>query len=156
MFAMREDAMNLPAKSVTRVGPGVAVGVTEAMIHQVVHGFYGKVRKDPALAPVFNRVIPEAAWPAHLAKMCDFWSSVLLMSGRFKGTPMEAHARIADIRPTHFARWLHLFRQTVEELCPPDAAALFVAKSEMIAKSLQLGIAVSRGELPNAAERLRA
>jgi hemoglobin len=130
-----------------RVGPGVAAGVTEPMIHQLVHGFYAKIRKDPALGPVFNRVIGED-WDAHLAKMCDFWSSVLLMSGRFKGSPMAAHARIPEIRPTHFARWLHVFRQTAEELCPPPAAALFIAKSEVIAQSLQLGIAASCGELP--------
>lgn len=130
-----------------RVGPGVPAGVTEAMIHDLVHAFYGKIRTDPALGPVFNRVIGDG-WDVHLAKMCDFWSSVLLMTGRFKGAPMVAHARIAEIRPTHFARWLHLFRQTAEELCPPAGAALFVAKSEMIAQSLQLGIAASRGELP--------
>ena len=131
-----------------RVGPGVAEGVTEAMIRDVVHGFYAQVRRDPALGRIFNREIAEADWPAHLEKMCDFWSSVLLMSGRFKGTPMAAHARIPDIRPTHFARWLHLFRQTAEAVCPPGAARLFVAKSEMIAQSLQLGIAASRGVAP--------
>ena len=136
-----------PISSAARVGPGAQVGVTEAMIHDVVQGFYDKVRTDPALGPIFSRVIGDG-WDEHLAKMCDFWSSVLLMSGRFKGSPMVAHAQVGDIRPTHFARWLHLFRQTVEELCPPDAAALFVAKSEMIAQSLQLGIAASRGELP--------
>jgi hemoglobin len=136
-----------PISSAARVGPGAAVGVTESMIHDVVHGFYGKVRSDPALAPIFNRVIGDG-WDEHLAKMCDFWSSVMLMSGRFKGSPMVAHIGVGDIRPTHFARWLHLFRQTVEELCPPDAAALFIARSEMIAQSLQLGIAASRGELP--------
>jgi len=130
----------------TRVGPGVAAGVTEPMIHELVHAFYGKIRTDPALGPVFNRVIDD--WDVHLAKMCDFWSSVLLMSGRFKGAPMAAHARIDEIRPTHFARWLHVFAQTAEEVCPPPAAALFVAKSQMIAQSLQLGIAASRGELP--------
>lgn len=130
-----------------RVGPGVSAGVTEAMIHDVVHAFYAKVRTDPALGPIFNRVIGDG-WDAHLAKLCDFWSSVLLMTGRFKGAPMAAHTRVAGIRPTHFARWLHVFRQTAEQVCPPDAAALFVAKSEMIAQSLQLGIAASRGELP--------
>ena len=31
---------------------------------------------------------------------------------------------------------------------PAEAAALFIGKSEMIAESLQLGIAASRGELP--------
>ena len=131
--------------TLTRVGPGAAVGVTEQMIHDLVHGFYAKIRTDPALGPIFNRVIGET-WDEHLIKMCDFWSSVLLMTGRFKGAPMVAHARIADIRPTHFARWLHLFQETAKQVCPPDAAALFIAKSEMIAQSLQLGIAASRGE----------
>lgn len=129
----------------TRVGPGASVGVTEPMIHDLVHAFYGKIRTDPALGRIFNRVIGDN-WDAHLARMCDFWSSVLLMTGRFKGAPMIAHARIPEIRPTHFARWLHLFRQTAEQLCPPDAAALFVTKSEMIAQSLQLWIASSRAE----------
>jgi hemoglobin len=128
------------------IAPGTAVGVTEEMIHELVHTFYARVRKDPAIGPIFNRVVED--WDHHLAKLCDFWSSVTLMSGRFKGAPMIAHTRIADIRPTHFARWLHLFRQTAQEVCPPEAAALFAAKAEMIGQSLQLGIAASRGELP--------
>lgn len=139
--------MDLSPPRPLRVGPGAAVGVTEAMIHDLVHAFYAKVRTDPALGQIFNRVIGDG-WDDHLTKLCDFWSSVLLMTGRFKGAPMPAHIRIADIRPTHFARWLYLFRQTAEQLCPPQAAALFVAKSEMIGQSLQLGIAASRGELP--------
>ena len=125
------------------------------MIHTLVHAFYGEIRTDPALGPIFNRVIG-GEWDAHLAKMCDFWSSVLLMTGRFKGAPMVAHARLPELRATHFARWLHLFRQAAERLCPTDAAALFVAKSEMIAQSLQLGIAAARGELPAAPARAAA
>jgi hemoglobin len=80
--------------------------------------------------------------------MCDFWSSVLLMTGRFKGSPMTTHARLPGLRATHFARWLHLFRQTAEAVCPPAAAALFVSRSEMIAQSLQLGIAAARDGAP--------
>jgi hemoglobin len=128
------------------IAPGAAVGVTEEMIEGLVHAFYGKVRRDPAIGPIFNRVVDD--WDHHLAKLCDFWSSVMLMTGRFKGAPMAVHTRLDGIRPTHFARWLHLFRETAAETCPPDAAALFVAKAEMIGQSLQLGIAASRGELP--------
>lgn len=153
MSAQRPANLDNPSPSPRlREGPGVALGVTEDMIHEVVHTFYAEIRRDPALGPIFKRVLG-GDWDAHLAKMCDFWSSVLLMTGRFKGSPMAAHARIADIRPTHFARWLHVFRQTAERLCPPAAAALFVEKSEMIAQSLQLGIAASRGELPMARQR---
>ncbi len=129
-----------------RLGPGVAAGVTEPMIRDLVHAFYARVRTDSLLGPVFNREVID--WDEHLAKLCDFWSSVLLMTGRFKGAPMAAHARVGDIGSDHFARWLELFRETADEVCPPGAAALFVEKSLMIGRSLQLGIAASRGELP--------
>ncbi|WP_334163754.1 group III truncated hemoglobin [Phenylobacterium sp.] len=127
-----------------RLAPGHPAGVTEEMIRELVHAFYAQVRRDPALGPIFNRVVED--WDAHLAKLCDFWSSVTLMTGRFKGAPMAVHARLPEIRPTHFARWLHLFRQTAQAVCPPEAAALFIAKADIIGESLQLGIAANRRE----------
>lgn len=129
-----------------QLAPGYAAGVDEAMIQKVVHVFYAKVRQDPTLGPIFDGAIDD--WDAHLAKLCDFWSSVLLMSGRFKGSPMAAHARVTEIQAPHFGRWLELFHATVRQLCPPKAAALFVERSSMIGQSLQLGLAASRGELP--------
>lgn len=129
-----------------RVGPGVAAGIDEAMIRRQVHTFYGRVRLDPILGPVFNDSITD--WDEHLAKLCDFWSSVLLMTGRFKGSPMAAHSRRPDIQEAHFPVWLDLFERTAREVCPPAAADLFVEKSRMIGRSLVLGLAVARGELP--------
>ncbi|MDP3174507.1 MAG: group III truncated hemoglobin [Phenylobacterium sp.] len=136
-----------PANPKLRVGAGVAVGVTEAMIHEVVHAFYARVRIDPDLGPIFGRVLGDD-WSEHLAKLCDFWSSVLLRTARYEGSPMVAHVAVGGIEAKHFARWLELFHETVRRLCPTDAAALFVARSELIAQSLKLGIAVSRGEFP--------
>jgi hemoglobin len=127
------------------IAPGAAVGVTEEMIHTLVHAFYAKVRQDPVLGPIFNAAIGD--WDEHLEKLVDFWSSVTLMTGRFKGAPMAVHARLPEIGEAHFARWLQLFRETAAEACPPPAAALFVARAEMIGQSLQLGIAASRSEL---------
>lgn len=127
------------------LAPGTAAGVDEALIHTVVHTFYVRVRADDLIGPIFNRVVVD--WDEHLAKLCDFWSSVLLMSGRFKGAPMPAHVAIAEIAPDHFKRWLALFHETVRDVCTPDAAALFIARSDMIAQSLQFGIAASRGDL---------
>jgi hemoglobin len=114
-------------------------GVDESMIHTLVHTFYGKVRGDSEIGPIFAKVIG-TDWEPHLAKMCDFWSSVMLMSGRYKGNPMVAHMRLKMVQPAHFERWLQLFRQTAVEVCPPQAAAVFVHRAENIAKSLQLGM----------------
>ena len=140
--------MTEPIAMTTRiVPPGTRVGITEDMVREVVHSFYAEIRTDPALGPIFKRVIG-ADWGPHLKKMCDFWSSVLLMTGRYEGNPMAAHITVGGLRPTHFARWLHLFRQTAEKLCPPPAAELFVMRSEMIARSLQRGIAHFSGQVP--------
>jgi len=113
--------------------------IGEDMVRQLVHAFYARIREDEALGPIFARVIGED-WGPHLAKMCDFWSSVMLMSGRYKGNPMIAHLRLKMVRPEHFARWLALFHATAQEECPPDIAAQFGARADNIAKSLQLGM----------------
>ncbi len=128
------------------ISPGYPLGVTEEMIETLVRAFYGKVRDDPMLGPIFAARIQD--WEPHLRKMFDFWSSVTLMSGRYHGAPMPAHARIAEIGPDHFAHWLELFAETAAEVCPPEAAALFVDRARRIAQSLQMGIAFTRGELP--------
>ena len=131
--------------STIRIGPGEGV-VSEDTIRRQVHTFYARVREDAVLGPVFDDAVED--WDEHLSKLCDFWSSVLLATGRFRGSPMAAHARRPDIKDEHFARWLDLFARTAREVCPPDAAALFVEKSQMIGRSLRLGLAVSRGEIP--------
>nr|WP_292838803.1 group III truncated hemoglobin [Mesorhizobium sp.] len=118
----------------------------ERMIHDVVHGFYDKIRADDLLGPVFDRVIAAEEWPHHLAKMCDFWSSVLLRTSRYQGRPLPPHLALPDVGEAHFRRWLTLFRATVEHRCPPQVAALFFDRALRIAHSFRLAIAFSRGE----------
>ncbi len=48
-----------------------------AGITALVHGFYAEVRADAQLGPLFDRAI-EPHWDAHLARMVDFWSTVML------------------------------------------------------------------------------
>lgn len=113
--------------------------ISEALITALVLDFYDRVRADAELGPIFDRAIGDD-WDAHLAKMCDFWSSVMLTSGRYKGNPMLTHMRLKTVRPDHFARWLALFAETADELTPPAIAAQFRARSELIARSLQMGM----------------
>lgn len=124
--------------------PGIDAGVTETMIRELVHAFYDRVRADPLLGPVFNTVVED--WDVHLEKLCAFWSSVTLMTGRYKGTPMQAHAVLPDVSAAHFERWLELFSATAEDICTPAAARLFADRAGRIADSLQMGMAIQRGE----------
>jgi hemoglobin len=113
--------------------------VTEAQLEQLVHHFYGKVRQDAVLGPVFVGAISD--WPHHLGKMVDFWSSVMLTTGRYKGNPMMMHLKHkAQIVPSMFDRWLELWRETAGETLDEQGAAGVVAKAERIAESLQLGL----------------
>lgn len=113
--------------------------VTEEDIARLVPEFYARVRKDPLLGPIFNGAIED--WPHHLVKLQDFWSSVMLTSGRYKGQPMAAHVRHeAAMTREAFARWLALWREASEELLSPAAAAAFQDKAGRIAESLQLGV----------------
>ena len=113
--------------------------ITEDSLQKLVETFYGKVREDPLIGPVFNGAIED--WPAHLQKLQAFWSSVMLTTGRYKGQPMPAHVRHADaISPASFERWLAIWRETTEELLDPDSAAAMQDKTARIAESLSLGI----------------
>jgi hemoglobin len=87
-------------------------------------------------------------WDEHLEKLCAFWSSVVLMTGSYKGRPMPVHMAIEEISLSHFERWLALFRATANAVCPAPAAALFSDRAGRIAESLHLGISLHRGEGP--------
>lgn len=121
-------------------------GLDEFLVERVVNSFYGKARLDPLIGPVFNRVIHEADWPAHLATIADFWTSMLLGTGRYAGRPMPKHLAIPELDDAHFARWLSLFKGTVDELCPPEVARLFVDRAERVGHSFRIGIAINRGD----------
>ena len=72
--------------------------ISEDGIALLVDHFYAKVRVDPVLGPIFERVV-RGEWGPHLETMRDFWSSVMLTSGRYKGAPVPAHLRIKGIEP---------------------------------------------------------
>jgi hemoglobin len=127
-------------------------GITEDMIERLVRGFYAKVRQDGVLAPIFEARIQD--WEPHLQRMCAFWSSVALMSGRYHGSPMTKHLPL-PVDADHFDRWLALFEETAREVCPPQAEAHFVERARRIAESLELGIAGGRGVMLRNGQRFR-
>ena len=140
--AMRPPPAAEPARREDIVAARVAeTGIDEAMIKVLVHRFYGDVRDDPVLGPVFAAKVED--WDAHLERLCAFWSSVALMTGGYAGRPMQAHMGL-DVGRSHFERWLSLFRAAAADVCTPAAAAFFVDRAERIAESFQLGIAVAR------------
>lgn len=121
-----------------------STGIDEPMIANLVRTFYSRVRADALLGPIFEERI--ADWETHFKLLTDFWHGVTLLSGRYHGQPMRAHVRL-PIEGRHFDRWLELFETTANELCPPPAAKMFIERARRIAESLEMGIAVTRGDM---------
>lgn len=119
-------------------------GIDDAMIENLVRAFYARVRNDALIGPVFESKVND--WEAHIQRLCMFWSSVTLMTGRYHGQPMLAHLPLPIDSP-HFDRWLEIFAATAKDLCPPAAAAHFLDRASRIADSLELGIAAKKGKI---------
>ena len=118
---------------------GEGRGIDENSLRELVGQFYDRVRADAELGPVFNDAIHD--WPAHLDLLTDFWSSVMLTSGRYKGRPVPAHQKHGSrISPELFDRWLALWDETSDALMTPEAAAALQDKARRIAESLQLAL----------------
>jgi len=86
----------------------------------LVHEFYGKIRKDSLLGPIFNSHIPEERWPEHLDKLTDFWETNLFGIAKFKGNPTQKHIVVDrnlnhTTSQTHFGQWLQLWFETLDE-----------------------------------------
>jgi hemoglobin len=116
------------------------IAPSDDQIEDLVATFYARIRKDAELGPIFEHVIG-ADWGPHLKTMCDFWSSVMNTTGRYKGRPIPAHVKLTGIEPRHFERWLVLFAETTRELFEPALAQLFLMRAQRIAESLKLGFA---------------
>ncbi|MFC4621039.1 group III truncated hemoglobin [Comamonas nitrativorans] len=110
---------------------------TEEEITALVHRFYDRIRQHPNLGPIFNGHIDD--WPAHLDRLVDFWSSVLLRTGRFSGAPMPKHVALPGLNAELFRQWLALWRTTAAEQANPALAEQAVAAAERIAQSLWMG-----------------
>lgn len=114
--------------------------VTDDDVAALVERFYARVRDDPLLGPVFASRIEPAAWPAHLARMRDFWSTVLLGAGRYHGDPMAAHRAVPGLGRTHFARWLACFEEVAGEVLARDVAAAVVRRAQRMGANLTAGL----------------
>jgi len=126
--------------------------ITHERIAVLVDRFYARVRRDPVLGPVFEAAVED--WPEHLATLTDFWSSVMLSSGRYHGRPMQKHMQL-PIEPTMFDRWLALWGETVGELFAPEAADEFRLKAGRIGESLKAGLFFDPAAIDPALQRRR-
>lgn len=107
----------------------------------LVHAFYDKVRADSVLGPIFNSHIHD--WDHHLARLVDFWSSILRGTGRFTGAPMPKHIALPGLSAGLFQRWLALFHETTAVQPNRAMGERADAMAQRIAQSLWYGYQMS-------------
>lgn len=118
-----------------------AIGIDQAYIAKLVETFYGKVRTDALIGPIFEQAITPERWPRHLETMKSFWASVAFNAGGYSGKPVVVHKRLPGLEDRHFERWLTLFQETLNETATTDEAVLhLMSRAERIAESLKVAI----------------
>ncbi|WP_447751583.1 group III truncated hemoglobin [Sphingopyxis fribergensis] len=119
--------------------------IDEAALERLIPAFYARVRADAEIGPLFDAAVHD--WADHLEKLVAFWSSVMLTTGRYKGSPVAEHLKHkAAITPAMFDRWLAIWADTTNELLAPAAASALQAKAARIAESLQLALFFRLGD----------
>jgi hemoglobin len=121
--------------------------ITKEGLRALIHAFYSDIGADPSLGPIFSRVIG-TDWSAHLERMVEFWSTVMLGSRSFRGNVFGKHMAIEGIAPAHFTRWLSLWQQHTTARFEPAGAAELQRIAQGIARNLFHGFFDGRHEFP--------
>jgi len=86
-------------------------------IQLLVESFYSKVKEDDLIGAIFSDVLV-FKWDIHIPVMIDFWETVLLGTGTYRGNTMRVHIdlnKVYPLKPEHFERWKELFFETLDE-----------------------------------------
>jgi len=111
---------------------------TREDVSLLVNTFYGRIRKDDLLGPIFNSHLTEEQWPAHLDKLTDFWETNLFGIPKFLGSPSQKHVAVDrhlsyGIDSSHFEHWLKLWFATIDSLFTCEMALKAKLNAEKMA-----------------------
>jgi len=116
-------------------------GISAPLIDELVANFYGKVRQDALLGPVFSDLIGED-WAPHLKKVAAFWCYVTGLDRSYQAREfIPAHLRHSQIKASLLPRWLLLFRQAARDVCEKEAADRLIEIAERMAESIAISLA---------------
>lgn len=119
---------------------------TRADIELLVNRFYEKVADDEKIGFFFNDVA-KVNWQKHLPKMYSFWETLLFGQISYKGNPMAMHFPINEkvaIVKEHFAHWIKLWTETVEENFTGEMAETAIYKATNIANLMSHKMQIAR------------
>jgi hemoglobin len=104
---------------------------------RLVRAFYGRALEDPIIGWIFTDVA-HLDLEAHVPVIASFWETILLGARSYGGGAFAPHAAIhlrAPLQGGHFARWLMLWRATVDEQFAGPRAELAKSHAERVARA---------------------
>jgi len=114
-----------------------ANNITRENIETMVLSFYRKILKDDTVGPFFVAKLGDDMsneyWEPHLELLINFWSSMMLGDGSYRGNPFAPHMSLGELKSEVFERWLKLFFETLDEIYEPQVADVFKERSTIIA-----------------------
>ena len=120
-------------------------------INLLVNSFYSKIGVNELLGPIFNKHIFENEWIHHTEKLTDFWETNLFGKSVFKGNPTQKHIQVDynlnhTINQDHFAAWLKIWFETIDELFVGEIAEKAKEASKRMASNQFLAIVYNRSD----------
>ncbi len=111
--------------------------ITRENIETMVLSFYRKILKDDTVGPFFVAKLGDDMsneyWEPHLELLINFWSSMILGDGSYRGNPFAPHLSLGELNSEVFEQWLKLFFETLDEIYEPQVADVFKERSTIIA-----------------------
>lgn len=105
-------------------------------IKDIVHSFYGRVRKDERLGYLFDD-FAKVDWPNHLPTMVDFWSNLVFHTGRYRGRPFREHWPL-PIEKNDFNLWLGYWHETIDARYKGERAEFMKDMARKVAASFNM------------------
>jgi len=114
-------------------------------IERLLKRFYEKAFADPTIGYFFTEVA-KLDLATHLPVIADFWETVLLNTGSYRGNTLEVHKQLHGKSPlseAHFNRWLALFNETIDEMFEGPVAGLAKTRALSIATVIRVKLSAS-------------
>lgn len=118
-----------------------------ADVELLINTFYGAIREEEVLGPIFNKIIED--WDHHLALLADFWETNLFFVSKYKGNPAKVHQQVDEkvggtITQDHFFRWITLWTKTVDSLFEGERANIAKQRARKMSTHLFINLFSAR------------
>jgi hemoglobin len=104
---------------------------------RLVRDFYTRAFEDPIIGFLFTD-IARLDLEAHVPRITSFWETILLGARTYGGGAFRPHAELHAKVPLlegHFARWVALWSETVDERFAGERAELAKAHADRVARA---------------------